>query len=67
MKKSATIFDVSNDLETNTSGVTLPTANVEKNPNVLIEENLNVTIEENLNVPIEDNLDVPFKENSQTN
>ena len=58
MKKSATIFDVSNDLETNTSGVTLPTTNVEKNPNVLIEENLNVTIEENL--------DVPFEENSQT-
>ena len=64
MKKSATIFDffkrkVSNDLEANTSGVTLPTTNV--------EENLNVTIEENLNVPIEENLDVPFEENSQTN
>ena len=63
MKKSTTLFDffkrkVSHDLEANTSGVTLPTTNVEKNPNVLIEENLNVTIEENL--------DVPFEENSQT-
>ena len=63
MKKSTTLFDffkrkVSHDLEANTSSVTLPTTNVEKNPNVLIEENLNVTIEENL--------DVPFKENSQT-
>ena len=63
MKKSTTIFDffkrkVSNDLEASTSGATLPTTNVEKNPNVLIEENLNVTIEENL--------DIPFEENSQT-
>ena len=63
MKKSTTLFDffkrkVSHDLEANTSNVTLPTTNVEKNPNVLIEENLNVTIEENL--------DVPFEENSQT-
>ena len=55
MKKSTTLFDffkrkVSHDLEANTSNVTLPTTNVEKNPNVLIEENL----------------DVPFEENSQT-
>ena len=63
MKKSTTIFDffkrkASNDLEANTSGVTLPTTNVEENPNVPIEENLNVTIEKNL--------DVPFGKNSQT-
>ena len=79
MKKSTIIFDffkrkASNDLEANTSGVTLPTTNVEENPNVPIEENLNITIEENpdelveenLNVPIEENLDIPIKENSQT-
>ena len=50
MKKSTTIIDffkrkVSNDLEVNTSGPTLPTTNV--------EENLDVPIEENLDVPIE--------------
>ena len=43
MKKSTTIFDffkrkVSNDLEANTSGATLPTTNVEENPDVPIEE-----------------------------
>ena len=63
MKKSTTIFDffkrkVSNDLEANTNGVTLPTTNV--------EENTDVPIEENLDVPIEENLDVPIEENSQT-
>ena len=63
MKKSTTIFDffkrkLSNDLEANTSGATLPTTNV--------EENLDVPIEENLDVPIEENLDVPIEQNSQT-
>ena len=71
MKKSTTIFDffkrkVSNDLEANTSGATLPTTNVEENPDVPIEENLNVPIEENLDEPVEENLDVPIEENSQT-
>ena len=52
MKKSITIFDffkrkVSNNLEANTSGATLPTTNVEDNTDVPIEENLNITIEEN--------------------
>ena len=51
MKKSTTIFDffkkkVSNDLEANISGATLPTTNVEENPDVPIEENLVVPIEE---------------------
>ena len=41
---------VSNDLEGNTSGATLPTTNVE----------------ENLDVPIKENLDVPIEQNSQT-
>ena len=45
---------VSNDLETNTSGATLPTTNVEENPNVPIEENLDVPIEENPDEPVED-------------
>ena len=52
MKKSTTIFDffkrkVSNDLEANTSGATLPTTNVEENPDEPVEENLNVRIEQN--------------------
>ena len=52
MKKSTTIFDffnrnVSNDLEANTSGATLPTTNVEENPDELVKENLDVPIEEN--------------------
>ena len=63
MKKSTTIFDffkrkVSNDLEANTSGATLPTTNV--------EENLDVPIEENLDEPVEENLDVLIEQNSQT-
>ena len=65
---------VSNGLEANTSGATLPTTNVEENPDIPIEENLDITIEENtdepveenLDVPIKENLDVPIKENSQT-
>ena len=68
MKKSTTIFDffkrkVSHDLEANTSGVTLPTTNVEKNLDVIIEENLEVPIEENPDEPVEENLDVPIEEN----
>ena len=47
---------VSNDLEANTSGATLPTTNV--------EENLDVPIKENLDEPIEENLDILIKENS---
>ena len=52
MKKSTTIFDffkrkVSNDLEANTSGATLPTTNVEENPDEPVEENLDVPIEQN--------------------
>ena len=71
MKKSTTIFDFfkrkfSNDLEANTGGATLPTTNVEENPDVPIEENLDVLIEENPDEPIEENLDVPIEENSQT-
>ena len=38
---------VSNDLETNISGATLPTTNVEENFDVPIEENLDITIEGN--------------------
>ena len=73
MKKSTTIFDffffkrkVSNGLEANTSGATLPTTNVEENPDIPIEENPDEPVEENLDVPIKENLDVPIKENSQT-
>ena len=71
MKKLTTIFDffkrkVSNDLEANTSGATLPTTNVEENPGVPIEENLNIPIEENPDEPIEENLNVPIEQNSQT-
>ena len=63
MKKLITIFDffkrkVSNDLETNISGVTLPITNIEENPNVLIKENLNVLIKENPDESVEKNLDV---------
>ena len=59
MKKSTTIFDffkrkVSNDLEANTSGTTLPTTNVEENLDVPIEENLNVLIEENPDEPVKE-------------
>ena len=57
---------VSDDLEANSSGATLPTTNVEENPDVPIKENLNVPIEENLDEPIEENLDVLIEENSQT-
>ena len=56
---------VSNDLEANTSSATLPTTNVEENPDVSIEENLNILIEENPDEPIEKNLDVPIEQNSQ--
>ena len=67
MKKLNTIFDffkrkVSNDLEANTSGATLPTTNVD----VPIKENLDVPIEENPDEPIKENLDVPIEQNSQT-
>ncbi|KAL4626964.1 hypothetical protein ACB092_05G133700 [Castanea dentata] len=71
MKKSTTIFDffkrkTSNSLEANTSGATLPTTNVEKNPDAPIEENLDIPIEENPDELVEENLDVPIEENSQT-
>ncbi|KAL4610519.1 hypothetical protein ACB092_08G056000 [Castanea dentata] len=71
MKKSTTIFDffkrkASNSLEANTSDATLPTTNVEENPDAPIEENLDIPIEENPDEPVEENLDVPFEENSQT-
>ena len=61
MKKSTTIFDffkrkVSNDLEANSSGATLPTTNVEENPDVSIEKNLDSPIEKNLDEPVEENL-----------
>ena len=57
---------VSNDLETNISGATLPTTNVEENIDVLIEENLDITIMENPDKPVEENLDITIEENSQT-
>ena len=71
MKKSIIIFDffkrkVSNDLETNTSGVTLQTTYVEEDIDVPIEENLDNTIRENLDQPVEENLDITVEENSQT-
>ena len=70
MKKSIIIFDffkrkVSNDLETNTSGVTLPITNVEENSNVSIEENLDITIRENPDKPVEENLNITIEENSK--
>ena len=52
---------VSDDLEANSSGATLPTTNVEENPDVPIEENLDVPIEENLDVPIEENSQTKFQ------
>ena len=60
MKKLTTIFDffkrkVLNDLEANTSSVTLSTTNVEENPDVPIDENPDEPVEENLDVPIEEN------------
>ena len=58
--------NVSNDLEANTSGATLPATNVEENPNVPIKENLDVPIEENPDEPVEENLDVSIEQNSQT-
>ena len=66
MKKSTTIFDffkrkVSNDLEANTSGATLPTTNVEENLDVPIEENPDEPVEENLNVRIEQNSQTKFQ------
>ena len=71
MQKSIIIFDffkrkASNDLEANTSGVTLPTTNVEEDIDVPIEENLDNTIRENLDQPVEENLDITVEENSQT-
>ena len=57
MGKLITFFDFfkrrySNDLETNTSGATLPTTNIKipimVNFDVPIEENPNITIEENV-------------------
>ena len=71
MKKSIIIFDffkrkVSNNLEANTSGATLPTTNVEENTDVPIEENLDITIRENPDKPVEENLDFNIGENSQT-
>ena len=63
MKKLITMFDffkrkVSNDLEININGVTLPTTNVEENPNVLIKENLDVLIRKNPDKSAEENLNV---------
>ena len=69
MKISTTIFDffkrkVSNDLEANTSGATLPTTNVEENPDIPIEENLDITIEENPDEPVEENLHILVEKTS---
>ena len=69
MKKSIIIFDffkrkTSNDLEANTSGITLSTTNVEENLDIPIEENPDEPIEENLDVPIEKNLNIPIEQNS---
>ena len=65
MGKLITFFDFfkrkySNDLETNTSGATLPTTNIKipilVNVDVPIEENPNITIEEmSVNVLTEEN------------
>ena len=54
---------ISNDLETNINGATLPTINIKESPEVSIKENLDVPIEENLNEPVEENLDVSIEEN----
>ena len=56
----------SNDLETNTSGATLPTTNIKipilVNVDVPIEENPNITIEEmSVNVLIEENSQKKFQ------
>ena len=69
MKKSIIIFDffkrkTSNDLEANTSGVTLSTTNVEENLDIPIEENPDEPVKENLDVPIEKNLNIPIEQNS---
>ena len=58
MKISTIIFDFFkrnflNDLEANTSSVTLPTTNVEENIDVPIEKNTNKPVEENLDILIE--------------
>ena len=68
MKKSIIIFDffkrkTSNDLEANTSGITLSTTNVEENLDIPIEKNLDVPIKENLDESVEENLDVPIEKN----
>ena len=69
MKKSITIFEffkrkTSNDLEANTSGITLSTTNVEENLDIPIEENPDEPVKENLDVPIEKNLNIPIEQNS---
>ena len=69
MKKSIIIFDffkrkTSNDLEANTSGITLSTTNVEENLDIPIEENPDELVKENLDVPIEKNLNIPIEQNS---
>ena len=69
MKKSIIIFDffkrkTSNDLEANTSGITLSTTNVEENLDIPIEENPDEPVKENLDVPIEKNLNIPIEQNS---
>ena len=58
---------VLNDLETNISGVTLLTTNVEENPDVLIKENLDVLIRKNPDESVEENLDVWIEENLKQN
>ena len=50
-----------NDLEANISGATLPTTNVEENPDIPIEENPDEPVEENLDVPIEQNSQTKFQ------
>ena len=69
MKKSIIIFDffkrkTTNDLEANTSGITLSTTNVEENLDIPIEENPDEPVKENLDVPIEKNLNIPIEQNS---
>ena len=54
----------SNDLEANTSGITLSTTNVEENLDIPIEENPDELVKENLDVPIEKNLNIPIEQNS---
>ena len=50
---------VSNDLEVNTSGATLPTTNVKENTDVPT-----TNVKENTDVPIEKNTDVPLSAKS---